>query len=514
MKIENGLKIFFVLLCVFVCVNISAQDFGFGFGSEDNSESSASSLSSGIGGSALSLKTSGEINMELSPYIKDFDKQEISFWDMVSGTLNFSASNSSADAIASFNISADSINRIKDNNSKFYDPVYTPLINEAYLRAYIGPVNIEAGLRKLTWGKMDSPGPLDVTNPMDYTDFRYITDTSAIKIARPMLHVTLNTSSFSKIEGVFIPNFVGHRFAADGRWQPSQFRNMYSTVETGFMSKAEEKFGSIVTNPAYSSMFDNIKNNFYSSFDEDSIYPSTADLKNFQAGLRFTGTIGSADIGVQYFFGHLFRPGFTIAGVDAFIDDLESNINGGNFSYPGNTDLVSPEMKYNRYHQIGIDYAQVLLGFNVRAEFAANITYDIKGSDGSVYNPALLWALGFDRDLFWGINLNLQCNESIRLMNGKVGNNPILDVEAGTKMTDTRIIAVLSKKFFRDELEVRVAGIVEIEARDYLILPSFIWTKDAVAVELSGGIFGGDKDGQFGQYSDNKFVKVAVTYSF
>jgi hypothetical protein len=45
-------------------------------------------------------------------------------------------------------------------------------------------------------------------------------------------------------------------------------------------------------------------------------------------------------------------------------------------------------------------------------------------------------------------------------------------------------------------------------------MPSLTWTKDAVSVELSGGIFGGEADGQFGQYRDNGFVKAALKYTF
>jgi hypothetical protein len=89
---------------------------------------------------------------------------------------------------------------------------------------------------------------------------------------------------------------------------------------------------------------------------------------------------------------------------------------------------------YNRYHQFGLDWAQVIAGFNLRAEAAANITDDLdRGGrgDDAVYNPAVLWSLGFDRDLFWSVNLNLQCNESIRLVNDEVLENPPTDIEAG-----------------------------------------------------------------------------------
>jgi hypothetical protein len=35
-----------------------------------------------------------------------------------------------------------------------------------------------------------------------------------------------------------------------------------------------------------------------------------------------------------------------------------------------------------------------------------------------------------------------------------------------------------------------------------------------VAVELRYGAFLGEKDGELGQYRDNQFVKLALTYSF
>jgi hypothetical protein len=42
---------------------------------------------------------------------------------------------------------------------------------------------------------------------------------------------------------------------------------------------------------------------------------------------------------------------------------------------------------------LGVDYGQVLFGFNTRAEFGTNITEDLSGDDGLVYNPAIVWSL-------------------------------------------------------------------------------------------------------------------------
>jgi hypothetical protein len=175
---------------------------------------------------------------------------------------------------------------------------------------------------------------------------------------------------------------------------------------------------------------------------------------------------------------------------------------------------LSPQIKYNRYHQLGVDYAQVLFGFNLRAEFAVHLTEDLNGSDGSIRNPFIGWSLGFDRDLFWGINANIQCNETIRLLDGKVGGNPVLDCEADTSLTSTRFTMHFSKKFFRDELESKTIVIWDVENMDCYIIPGLTWMVRDLTVDLSAGVFAGEESGDLGQYWENSFVKVGVKYSF
>jgi hypothetical protein len=219
--------------------------------------------------------------------------------------------------------------------------------------------------------------------------------------------------------------------------------------------------------------------------------PDTATLDYAQAWLRFTATIGgAADIGAQYYYGRLTSPVVTMT-------------------------TASPPVvtfAYNPYHQIGIDYAQVVAGFNLRAELAANITEDISGDDTAARNPSLAWSLGFDRDLFWSINLNFQCNETIRLLDDKISDPQ--DIEADSDVTSTLITTALSKKFLRDELELKATSLWEVENGACFIVPSLIWTKNDVAVELSAGIFAGSDEGLFGQFHDNSFVRVVITYTF
>ncbi|MDR2479106.1 MAG: hypothetical protein LBD48_07325 [Treponema sp.] len=489
---------------------LAAQDFGFGF------EEAA-----GEGSAALpvSVKTSGEIGAAFLGYVHDFgDKAQLqaaSLGDVVSGSLNFGASGANVDAFIGLNLSAASIGELFGGGPGA--PLYTPLIlDEAFLRAYFGPVNIEAGLRKLTWGRADSLGPLDIVNPLDYSDLTRIADIKAIKIARPMVHLSWNMDSFSKLEAVFLPNFAGHRFAASGRWAPAQFGEYPALIQDAMTTQILNHYLSMAG--ALLPIQPQMEAELLNYFNNNSTFgPVTSGLEYFQTGLRYTATIASVDIGAQYFYGNLFRPSYEIMGsVDGFLADLKRkfDVSGTLVITDINPSLLMPTIKYNRYHQFGLDYAQVLAGFNVRAEFAVHLTEDFSGDDGAVHNPFIGWSAGFDRDLVWGINANIQCNETVRLLNGKVGSNPVLDCEADTSATATRLTVQLSRKFLKDNLECKTTAIWDIEDKGCYIIPGITWVIKDITTELSAGVFAGTDSGELGQYWENSFVKIGMKYSF
>jgi len=483
-----------LILCLLVVAHIYAQDFGFGF---DDEETGNNATSTGAG--AIGVSIGGEVSSSMVGYLDDFSQgtEHIELGDLFAGNLNFTAKVFFAEGIINLKL----------------EPTDSPIsIDEGYLRAYFGKFDIEAGLRKLTWGKADSLGPLDVINPLDYTAlFITMADSSNLmgaKIARPLAHVSFRFGQFSKIEGVFVPNFKSHNIASEGKWAPAQMEEL--------------------KNPAIPiSMPVPVPVNI--NIDTTETMPKTTTINYAQAGLRFTTTLGPADFGAQYYYGRLPQPAAKIS-----LTSFNLNVT----SMPIDVDMgMNILYKYNPYHQIGLDYAQVLAGFNIRAELAANITEDIKGDDASVYNPSIAWSLGFDRDVVWGVNVNLQVNESIRLFHDKLGSKDIslpddifsnpanienmlsdslnkVDIEGGSALTVTRLTAILSKKFLRDELELRAAVVWGIEDGDCLIMPALVWTKDYLKVAFSGGFFAGDSAGQLGQYKDNHFLKIATTYTF
>jgi hypothetical protein len=399
-----------------------------------------------------SVTVGGEISAGFTGYAKDMAKDtgNIQASDIVKGGLSFSAKGDSVEAFINLQLA-----------SVFDNPKSPITLDEAYLTVFFGAFTVDAGLRKLTWGKADNNGPLDVINPLDYSDLSEIKPDDPPKVARPLVHAAFRFGDFSKIEGVFVPWFAGQVFAEDGRWEPTQMKEMKQMI-------------ALVQSPGV-------------SIDKA---PPTSTLSYFQAGARFSTTVAHSDVGIQYYAGFLPRPA-------AF-------------------EIISPtkiSLEYNRYHQIGLDYATTAAGFNIRAEVAVNITDDLSGDDPSVYNPHFLWSLGFDRTLFAGINLNIQGNETIRLFDGGVGKKPN-DIEEDASLTSTRITAEVSRAFFRDTFRLSTAAIWGIEDKDAFIIPGLTFTRGNAELELSCGFFVGDRDGELGQYHDNNFIKAGIKYVF
>jgi len=491
MKIRNeelGMsKYFLIVLCLLLGGNIYAQDFGFGFGDEDSAGGAGA-------GSGFRVSVSGEVSASMVGYLDEFSEgaESIRPGDIFSGSLGFSAKTSVAEGVINLNLETSP------------SPVS---IDEAYLRAYFGDFEITAGLRKLIWGRADSFGPLDVINPLDtsliYTEMADNNSLLGVKIARPLVHAAFRFGQSSKVEAVFVPWFEPHNIPLEGRWIPSQMAQMEEMLKITAIT--------VPMPPPYPPVEIPLNINL-------SELPDTTTLDYAQAGLRFTTTIGPADLGVQYYYGRLPQPSVkTNIKINPPVNPF--------IPIPSSVD-VDLSYLYNPYHQIGLDYAQVLFGFNIRAELAANITEDLKGDDGSVYNPSIAWSLGFDRNLFLGINLNLQVNETIRLMHDKLGGDMTtmtdvsaigiddIDIEGGSPPTSTRFTASVTRKFLRDQLELRAAVVWGIEDNDCVIMPALIWTREDLRAALSGGFFAGDEKGQLGQYKDNNFIKLSLTYMF
>ncbi|MDR2742364.1 MAG: hypothetical protein LBB98_09460, partial [Treponema sp.] len=184
---------FFAFVPVFllaVILSAGAQDdFGFGF---DEEESGPAVSGGGLGSLITGASISGKAQAELLFYAEEFRSgdafRNIRPGNVFSGELNFSARGSNADGVINLKLRPD-----------FQDPSRILSLDEAYVKVFFGSFTVEGGLMKLTWGKADSLGPLDVINPLDYSDLTAMSDIPSIKIARPLIRLSYGIGAFTKI---------------------------------------------------------------------------------------------------------------------------------------------------------------------------------------------------------------------------------------------------------------------------------------------------------------------------
>lgn len=548
-------------LLSFLAGNLAAQEaFGFGDAAEPaggpagdtvevrpSAESAAAAGGAGLGG----VKVGGELEYETSAFFSEPDGAQ-SLSGAATGRLDFTAKGSSVDAAIKLKINEKVLTEYPEN-----------LVDEASVRMYLGKLSLEGGLLKVSWGKADSEGPLDVLNPFDYTDLT-VTDTRERKIAQPMLRAAYAVGSSAQVEAVFLPGFEADRYAWTGPWTPAYVRELkgtaYAMLYSGLDPTANGGRGNGYYNAYYSSVYSAAYSAAYAvayskawaaayaaalaggyteaqaaaaaeataatiaareakaaaeaacgdsaeaiadqadAAASDKLenlldYPETRSLDYAQAGLRLTATVGGADLGLQYFWGFLRQPSFSLNPQDLVANDYTA------------------EVSYDRYHQLGLDCAAVVAGFNLRAEAALNLTEDLEGDDPEVHNPTTAWSVGFDRDLFAAVNLNLQYNGNLRLSDGGVGDEAY-DIEDGSDALSSKLTAKLSQKLFKDKVEWKVICQYGLEDQDYYLLPSLAFAVGDATIEAGAGFFGGEEDGDLGQFDDCDYGRVTLSYRF
>lgn len=405
------------------------------------------------------------------------------------------------------------------------EPQIPRWIDEAYVQASIDPVVFGGGIKKLTWGKADAFSVLDVINPQDLSDLT-VSDIQKTKIARPMLYLSAYLPKEMKLDFVFLPIFEGNTFALSGRWKSNQFEKMQTNlfkeagtdIVTRYMMAGKSQMEAMNNMMQFYEKMNNgtlpIANNFPTEID-------SAKLKYAQAGIRYTATIaGMHDVGFQYFYGRLPNPALTVDG-DALFAMIDAGKEADQTTPAGQQKLMQAmkaaqkafTMDYNPYHQIGIDYALALGPINVRTEFAANITYDLKGDKPNVYNPSLAWNAGIDYTTPIGLSINVCASENIKLMHNKIGTK-LYDIEKGSKVTDTKIMLLLSKPLLRDSMNLKLRTVMAAETLDFFMVPSFDWTFGTFFLNIEAGFFFGKKDGTFSQFKDNNYIGLSIGYTF
>lgn len=499
----------------------TAQDMDFGddFGSDFGGDFGDTASSSSFAATALSVN--GEAQVNFRAYVDDegtsgLPIDEWNTWVDPKGKLGLNYSNDSVSADVKFALSKDIITDYKAD-----------IIDELTLEAYLGNFVIQAGKMKVVWGKGDKLHVIDNFNANDYKDF-LIPDYIDRRISEPMVRVLYNAPNdagpftSNRFEFVWTPFMTADRYAASGRWVPTQVNELKERL-TGIAKKSIENTVSemekaridiIKGDNTKQAEFEDLNKTYISQLSNssslaDNLYPDLYQLKYMQAGARFTTTTGSWDWGLSYYFGRDKRASFDYKKMMEPYGYVQKYLEG-------TAEEDDKFIDYDFLQVFGIEAAKTFGAYNFRAEAAYNLTKDVAGDDPKVHNNSFAWVFGFDRDLpVSELNFNLQTQGKFILNHDEIKNSG--DTESETYKTDNKLVLNISDNLAHGKLKPEVSAIYGFEHFDLIIMPKVTWyVSDGLEFSASGMYMQSfiESRSEFGNWHNNSFVQIAAKYTF
>lgn len=244
------------------------------------------------------------------------------------------------------------------------------------------------------------------------------------------------------------------------------------------------------------------------SANPDVIYPNLNTLKYSQYGARATWTMGQLDMGISYYNGWYKQPSINGEKAGSFLTSYLAN---------GKVAEEDKFLAYDKKQTFGLEASSIIWHFNVRGEFAYNLTEDTEGTDPWVHNNSIGWLGGFDIDLpFWNANLNVQ-ETGAYILNGDECDKNKADVDYDkTGYTNNKLVCNVTTSFINDKLAPEVTVMYGIERGDLVIMPKLAIKPDQnLTLTASGMIINcADEDSEFYNWRKNSFVSLGAKYQF
>jgi hypothetical protein len=288
---------------------------------------------------------------------------------------------------------------------------------------------------------------------------------------------------------------------------PSQAANQQSAAAAILSERYSNYLTENLTaaNTAYTFCLANANN---LSANPDVIYPDLWNLKYGQFGARATWTLGQVDMGLSYYNGWYKQPSVNASKIDSFLT-----------SYLANGQVSEDEkfLAYDKKQTFGLEASSVIWHFNVRGEFAYNLTDDFDGTNPWVHNNSIAWLGGFDIDLpFWNANLNVQEIGSY-VFHGDECDKNTLDVDYGLNgYTNNKVVCNITTSFLNDKLAPEVTVMYGIENKDLVVMPKLAFKPDQNLTLTASGmyIWCGGENSEFKSWEKNSFVSLNASYKF
>lgn len=336
----------------------------------------------------------------------------------------------------------------------YFDPTTaatTLLLREAWLKAFLGPVDLSIGNQIVAWGSTDIFTPVDVVNALDYT-----LPLSPEKIPEFMGRAILNGQGFS-VDLVFVPFWNGDILPGP-RW-----------------------FGSGFPLPPGVSL--SIVNS-----------PPAPSWDNVQFGGRFQASLDwfqGVDVGLTYYRGFNTLPAnaFSFGSVNSQTVTLTPTATPGQFI-----------AVYDRYNLVGVD-GDVALGSGLllRTEFGYKTFNDTNFLNPDPGSAAAEWVAACEYT-FLGIKT--------------IGEFALDWMKGAPDDTYLKTFVLIASTDLDSRSSLKGVGAWNLDGSGF-VSPQFSYTiADGLQAELEAYFFLGGASTMFGQFNNNNYGEVSVKYAF
>ncbi len=456
--------------------------FGSGFGEEGSAgDGGFDSFGGSFGseeGSSSPLSIGGTLNLPVRAYAGDYDDQEVDCDPEGRIELQYEAGRTAA--TLDFSVGTDDIE-----------------LNELSLRYFGSPLLLEAGYMKKVWGKGDEYHVINLMNPRNLEDFTNGGEYIEWIDPEVMLSVSVPVRQMGQIELLYSPWFTGDHIPSSGRWSPYQADALAALAEESVSYNAYMVYLETLAAGGDDSAASLAQTAYLSEHsDGDALYPDTEGWDWNQFAAYYTDTFGSVDLGLMYYYGYYGEPA------------VEAEYSGAQ--------IIDLALDYNRMQAFGMDFGAVIGPFNTRGELAYYMTDDVGGDDREVYNNRIKWVAGFDVGLpVSSLNFNIQ-ETGTWILNSDEIDSLDMEYDDDEDYTENLIILKLTDHYNHEKLEAAVTAVYHIEKKGWKIAPDVkIDLSDDLELEAEYCVYGGDDETSlFGQFNDNDYLELQMTYSF
>ena len=252
-----------------------------------------------------------------------------------------------------------------------------------------------------------------------------------------------------------------------------------------------------------------VDDEFIALITADTTFADTHTLAYSQFAARARTQLASVDLGLIYYNGYYSQPSYTIAMGPHPLDPTQYIPTG------------IESIHYTKAQLFGLEAATTFGPLTLLFEGGFWLSEDTSGTTASLYNSKIVYQGGLEFMLpGTSIFTSLQWNGHY-VMDFDGLQFPDVDVLQAYdgKAHANMVVAAMEIPLLRERVQVRLAGMYQLESRGYLLLPGITWNlDDTLKIEISAKIFGaiGSDAPQsiYKRWSANDTLEVGLTYQF